>query len=231
MNFRIIYSVAFVSLLLISCGGGSGSEDVAPTPPAKASLIFPEENSECNEGTKISDTQSSVNFDWSDAQNATSYEITIKNLTTGISSKHTSNTSTKAITINRATPYSWYVVSKNDAGETATSSTWKFYNAGDAESSHAPFPADLVKPTMGTSFDNTISSVTLEWLGSDIDNDIKQYTILMDSTTPPTNTISTITSTTLNVNVSSNTIYYWRVITEDNKGNSSSSQIFEFRIK
>ncbi|CAL2101107.1 conserved protein of unknown function [Tenacibaculum sp. 190130A14a] len=231
MNFRILYNLVFVSVLFISCGGGGGSDDVAPTPPSKATLIFPEENSECNEGTQVSATQTTVNFDWSDATNATNYEITIKNLTTGTSVKHTSSTSNKAITINRATPYSWFVVSKNDGSETATSNTWKFYNAGDAESSHAPFPADLVKPTMGSSFNSTTTSVVLEWTGSDIDNDLKQYSILMNTTSPPTTALNTTSSNSLEVNVSTNNTYYWRVITEDEKGNTSTSEIFQFKIK
>lgn len=232
MNFKIIYRILFVSSLFISCGGGSNnSDDVTPTPPSKALLIFPEENSECNEGSIISSTQSNVNFDWSDAQNTISYEITIKNLTTGVSTKHTSNSSNKQITINRATPYSWYVVSKNDGTETATSSVWKFYNAGEPESSHAPFPADLVKPAMGTNISSGTSSVDLEWSGNDVDNDIKEYRVLMNTTSPPTNIIGTTSSSTLSVNVETNNTYYWRIITEDEKGNTSRSEVFEFKIK
>ncbi|WP_299109733.1 hypothetical protein [uncultured Tenacibaculum sp.] len=230
MNLKTIYSLVFVSSLFISCGGG-GSTEVAPTPPGQATLIFPEQNSECNEGTKISDTESSVVFDWSDAQNASSYEVTLKNLSTGTTSKHTSTSSEKAITINRATPYSWFVVSKNDGGQTSTSSTWKFYNAGEAVSSHIPFPADLVKPAMGTSFESSTTTVTLEWSGEDIDNDIKDYTILMSTTTPPTNTLNTTSATSIEATVSTKNTYYWRVVTTDNEGNTSNSEIFEFKIK
>ena len=124
------------------------------------------------------------------------------------------------ITINRATPYSWYVVSKNSGTQTAESATWKFYNAGLPVASHAPFPADVVNPTMGANLSST-TTVALEWAGSDVDNDIVEYMVYLSTTNPPANNIGSTTSTTLNANVSSNNTYYWKVITKDSQGNTS----------
>lgn len=231
MNFRNIYIVIFSGLLLSSCGGGSTStEELPPATPSKATLIFPEQNSECNEGSILSDTQSSVTFNWSDASNTTNYELFLKNLTTGTTTTHTSGTSEKIITINRGTPYSWYVVSKNTGTQTSQSTVWKFYNAGTPVTSHAPFPADVVNPSMGTNFTSTTTSVILEWSGSDVDNDISKYTVLLNTTNPPTDTIGTTTATTLDTNVNANTTYYWRIITEDSQGNTSTSEIFQFKV-
>lgn len=229
MKYQYIYIVLFLSLY-ISCGGGSNSpEELPPTPPAKATLAFPLQNSECNEGTILSDTQSAVTFNWSDAQNTTNYEVYLKNLSTGNTSTHTSSTSEKMITLNRATPYSWYVVSKNSGTQTAQSATWKFYNAGLPVASHAPFPADVVNPTMGANLSST-TIIALEWAGSDVDNDIDEYMIYLSTTNPPTNNIGSTTSTTLNANVTSNNTYYWKIITEDSKGNTSTSEIFQFKV-
>ncbi|WP_299158514.1 hypothetical protein [uncultured Tenacibaculum sp.] len=230
MTFRNIYIVLFSSIILTSCGGGGGAEDIPPAAPTKATLVFPEQNSECNEGTIISDVQSSVTFNWSDATNTTNYEIFVKNLDSDVTSTYTSSTSEKIITINRGTPYSWYVVSKNTGTQVAQSSTWKFYNAGKPVSSHAPFPADIVSPTMGANLSNTTTSVNLKWTGSDVDNDISKYTILLNTTSPPTTDIGNTTTTALDTNVSSGNTYYWKVITEDSQGNTSSSEIFQFKV-
>ncbi|MCF2875125.1 MULTISPECIES: hypothetical protein [unclassified Tenacibaculum] len=230
MTFRNIYFILFSGLILTSCGGGSSAEDIPPAAPTKATLVFPEQNSECNEGTIISDTKSSVTFNWSDATNTTNYEIFVKNLDTDVTSTYTSSDSEKIITINRGTPYSWYVVSKNSGTQIAQSDTWKFYNAGQPVSSHAPFPADLVSPAMGANLSNSTTSVNLKWTGSDVDNDISKYTIQLNTTSPPTSSIGTVTTTSLDTNVSSNTTYYWRVITEDSKGNTSTSEIFQFKV-
>ncbi|NOY47023.1 MAG: hypothetical protein GXO84_02200, partial [Chlorobi bacterium] len=137
----------------------------------------------------------------------------------------------KAITINKATPYSWYVISKSLTEiETAQSAIWKFYNAGDPVESFAPFPADLIAPTMGANL-NGITTVTLEWSGSDIDNDITGYDVFIDTTSPPTTQLgSNQTETTIDATVVAGNVYYWRVITTDSQGNNSESEIFSFRV-
>ena len=57
--------------MMISCGGdgdeGGGNSDPEPDPvpdPVAATLIFPDNNTECNEGEIISETQSRVLFQW-----------------------------------------------------------------------------------------------------------------------------------------------------------------------
>ena len=131
----------------------------------------------------------------------------------------------------RGTPYSWYVVSENSGTITANSATWKFYNAGEAVSSYAPFPAELKSPIYDQKLDNATTNVTLEWTGEDVDNDIKDYTILFGTDTNPTTEASTTSNNTLTVIVASGNSYYWRVITKDKKNNSSESQIFKFKIE
>jgi len=231
MNYRNLYIIAILSVFNISCGGGSKDTDDMPVAaPAKATLVFPEANSECNEGTNITDTQSTVLFNWSDAENTTNYQVFVKNLDTNTTENFTSSISEKSITINRGTPYSWYVVSKNTGTETAQSSTFKFYNAGRPTTSHSPFPAELVSPNMGANLATT-TSVTLQWKGSDVDNDIDNYTILTGTTKPPTNSEGETTSESIDFTVTADTVYYWQVVTKDTQGNISNSEIFEFKVK
>lgn len=232
--YLIVVSICFPFIFGCSSGGGDnpnpGPDPVIIDPPGAASLIFPNENSECNEGTNATSTESDVTFDWNDATNTDSYQLYLKNLDTQTSSNYTSSNSQLTLTILRGTPYSWYVVSKNSGTKTAQSTTWKFYNAGDAVSSHAPFPAELVSPDMGISLSASTNSVILQWKGSDIDNDIVSYDALFGTANPPTNNQGTTTETNVSVNVTSGTTYYWRILTTDSQNNTSESEVFQFKI-
>ena len=229
LNFILIL------LLCFNCSKSSddGTTPVAPViePPTASSLTFPDNNQECNQGVDVNATQSSVTFKWGASANTDSYDVKLKDLDAGTTTTHNSSTNELAITLKKATPYSWSVISKSTSTtETAQSNTWKFYNAGDAVQSYAPFPADLVAPTMGANLSG-VTSVTLEWAGSDIDNDITGYEIYIDTATPPTVQIGAAqTATTIDATVAAGNVYYWRVITTDAEGNNSQSEIFEFRV-
>ncbi len=220
-------SILFILLLLLNC---SKDNDDKITGPSAAALIFPDNNQECNQGTSINATLSSVTFTWTASTNADTYDIIIKNLETGASNTETSITTEKAITINKGTAYSWYVISKNtDTGETTQSQTWKFYNAGDSIEFYTPFPAELVSPAMGSSLTG-ITSQTLSWQGSDIDNDIANYDVYFGTVNPPTDLEGNTAAMTMDVTVSAGNTYYWRVVTIDNEGNTSQSEVFQFKI-
>ena len=157
--------------------------------------------------------------------------VVLKNLNTQSTTSHSSLTNELAIAIQKGTPYSWYVISeKIDVIETAQSETWKFYNAGNPIASYAPFPADLVSPAMGSSLTG-VTTQTLSWLGSDIDNDIVSYDVYFDTSNPPTSFEGNTASTAINVSVAAVNTYYWRVITKDSQGNNSQSEIFQFKVK
>ncbi len=217
---------------LFACGGsgesGGGEETVVN--PKAASLIFPLENSECNEGTIISDTQSKVLFEWNQAEDTDSYTLVIKNLLDNTTRNINTNATSKEENILRGVPYSWHVISKAIGNSnTANSSTWKFYNAGAAVENYAPFPAELVSPTMGGL---ATTSTSLKWNGSDVDNDIESYDVYLDQANPPTVLHGNTTSSSMNgLSLDANTVYYWRIISKDSHGNSSQSPVFEFRTQ
>lgn len=232
MKKSYIYLIAGIICFpcVFNCGGGGGDDPIVIDPPGAASLIFPNENSECTEGSNFTSTESDVTFDWSDATNTDSYQLYVKNLDTQITTNYSSTSSQLTLTILRGTPYSWYVVSKNTGTKTAQSATWKFYNAGEAVTSYAPFPAEVMAPTMGTSLAASTSSVSLQWSGSDVDNDIVNYDVLFGTASIPTNNMGSTTSTNFSVNVASGNTYYWRIITTDSQNNTSESEIFQFKI-
>ncbi|MGB5418789.1 hypothetical protein [Algibacter sp.] len=231
--FKFLMFGSFLSLAVFNCSGSSSDDNPDPKvidPPAAASLSFPNQNSECTEGSNFTSTESDVTFDWSDALNAETYDLVLKNLETQTTSNYSSSSSQLTIKVLRATPYSWFIISKNSGTETAQSPTWKFYNAGEAATAYAPFPAELVNPSMGTSLSSVTMSVSLQWSGTDVDSDIKEYDILFGTVNPPENNQGTVESMSLSVNVTSGNTYYWRVITKDSQNNNSESEIFQFKI-
>lgn len=219
--------------LLFACKGKK-SDPVPATPPApsKAILFLPAQNEVCATGENPTATQSTVLFDWSDAANADSYVLALKNLLTGIVSEQNSSVSNLKITIPRGTPFSWSVTSKSSKSTvTAVTDSWKFYNSGVGQLSYAPFPATLTYPTNGQVITVTGTSVTLTWAGADADNDITGYDIYYGKTSAPTLlTSNKADNLSLSVAVTPNTIFYWRIVTKDTKGNTSDSGVYQFKV-
>ncbi|UOB16196.1 hypothetical protein [Abyssalbus ytuae] len=214
--------IIIFSFLLLSCSNG----DDGPPSPAAASLISPENNSECTTGTDVNDSQSSVTFHWNAANNTDSYEITITNLITNSSVNLKSSATSVETVLDKSVPYSWFVTSIGSSNQTAQSETWKFMNAGGTIS-YAPFPADLISPASEAVI--TGASVNFSWEGSDVDNDIVGYDLLLDTTNPPSNVVmSDITEQSVSVSSLTAGVYYWRVITSDEEGNASKSVIYQF---
>lgn len=218
---------------LFSCGG---SKDPVPEEeieqienPVAPSLIFPENNTECQEGTIISDTQSQVVFQWNTSEHTDIYEVHLENLDNATQYMHLSNTNELLMVLERGTSYRWSVVSKSDlTDETAESETWKFYNAGAGVVNHAPFPADLVSPANGQTITTVAGSVLLDWEATDIDGDIVSYEIFLGTDNPPDTTVGTTSETEINVDVVANSTFYWFVQVADSVGNTSKSDVFSF---
>lgn len=231
-KFRKIIPLLIVAIgLVISCNNDDEDKIAAITeePPTAATLLFPENNSECNEGIIISETETDVMFKWLEATNASSYILQITNLNSGNSRNISTTTNEFLIRILRGIPYSWSIKSKNgNSTMTAESEVWKFYNAGLPEQSYPPFPAEAMSPKIGSSIEE--GSIELQWQATDIDNDIDSYKVLLDTNNPPITEVGNVDINNLNVSVYSGFVYYWKVITFDTLGNSSDSQIFEFRV-
>lgn len=217
-----------MALLAFSCGdsdeGGGGN-------PAQAALIAPINNSECLTGAPVSATQSSVTFEWNASENTDSYFLYVKNLATGTTSQFNAGTSvTHQVTLQKGTPYSWYVSSRKEGRTSAASPTWKFYNAAESVTNYAPFPAEVVHPQMSSTFAG--ATVDLQWTADDLENDIENFKVYFGTAQNPTTLFSTTTQPQVqNVAVASGNNYYWKVVTTDTQGNSSTSQTFQFRVQ
>ncbi|NAY92632.1 hypothetical protein GTQ34_11950 [Muricauda sp. JGD-17] len=216
-------------LLLASCGGN----DDPPPAPGGASLVFPEENSECTTGTSVNENLSQVTFEWSASTNTDSYTLSAVNLDTNVPQTISTAATSASLSIAKGTPFSWSVTSRNSKSEqVASSETWLFYNAG-TQTSYAPFPAQLVSPISGSTVQKDIANeVLLRWSGADVDNDIDAFQIFFSDQNPPQTEAGSTSASVMElaVSVTSNTVYYWRVITTDSQGNTSDSGVFEFKV-
>lgn len=227
-------------LILMSCSGGGdggdGGDGGTPTPPptpqpVAATLIFPDNNSTCVEGQVVSESNNRITFQWNEAQNTDSYTLVVKNLNTNQEINQSANTNQAAVTLDRGTPYQWYVISKaQGTTSTASSATWKFFNAGEGITNYAPFPADAVYPARGARI-QTSGTITLEWAGADVDDDISGYEVYLDTTADLSVEPVNSAESTLEVTVTSGQNYFWKVVTVDSAGNSSISEVFEFSVQ
>jgi len=219
----------FILALLVSCGGDDGP----PPAPEGATLVFPEENSECTTGTDINQTSSQVTFRWMASNNTENYTLSVTNLNTNVPQNITTESTSASLTITKGAPYAWSVTSRNtNSDQVASSPTWLFYNAG-SQTTYAPFPAQLTHPLSGATVQMDIANeVLLEWSGADVDNDIESFEVLFSETNPPTTSVGITNASTMEipVGVESGMVYYWRVVTTDQEGNTSISGVFDFRV-
>lgn len=231
-NLKIL-SLLALSLVFTGCPGGNddGLDPTNPSEAGSATLVFPENNKECTEGVIQSDLKSVVTFQWEEAVNTDSYEVSYRNLETGNSQTVNSNTNEAAITLDRGAPYEWFVVSKKTGSDLSPkSATWRFYNQGPGVENYAPFPAVAVNPTRGQTV-TSAGSLMLEWEGNDVDNDIEEYELLFGTDANPVSILGTTAQTSIEVSVTSGQTYYWRVFTKDAQGSISQSEIFDFVVQ
>lgn len=219
-------------LLMLVLGMFACKKNKPVPPPTKAVLSFPNNNEACTTGTIISTTQSTVVFKWHSAENTENYDLNIKNLESGVSTIQNTTQTELEVTLSRNTPYSWYIVSKSsNVSTTAQSDIWKFYNSGPGTISYTPFPAEIIAPKLGQNVTTTSGKITLDWNGSDVDGDISSYDVYFGTASPPVLFKINLTESILNdISVTSNTVYYWKIITKDSQGNTSDSGVYQFKV-
>lgn len=226
--------------------GTGGTPPTFPQPevilPTITTLEFPNNNQICTEAKDLTpQNTNTIEFRWTgnaSMANPVNYEVilsdednkTVRNLNT------LQNTPNVVFDIDGLRPggaYKWQVIaSKEGINKTDTSEEFFFFNAGIAQSSYAPVPAIAITPTKNQVFPIGTTQVTLEWVGNDQDNDITEYVLTYGPlNTPPTQETFTNNSTSKTINVNSNTIYTWKVVTQDAIGNTSTSSEFKFAVQ
>jgi len=224
MRYFLIISL----VLLAACNRNKG-----PKNPGTATLEYPLQNSECSTGEDINDTTSRIEFRWKQANDTETYQLQVINLNSSITQTINTEALSARLTLEKGALYSWSITTKNsEVNQTTESDTWRFYNAG-AQTTYAPFPAEIIEPTSGsTVFKDVNNDVLLDWSGADVDDDISEYNVYFSLTNPPEALLATLDkdNTSINTSVASNTVYFWRVVTTDEEGNSSDSGVYEFKV-
>jgi len=216
-------------ILHIGCKRDLDLLQVVLSPPSKVELVFPENNSECTAGIIISQTESEVVFDWSDANFGDGYIVHLTNLSTNQEQVFESESSSLPIIMQRGTPYQWYVETfLIDSNQVTSSNVESFYNAGPGIQSFIPFPASAVFPRNGELVDSSMGTITMEWESSDLDEDVVEYDLYFDVNQDPVLFSQGLQTNSTNIDIDSDEIYFWKVITRDARGNESSSRVFSF---
>ncbi|MDF4201805.1 hypothetical protein PXD56_02485 [Maribacter sp. SA7] len=225
---RFLVAVLCLFMAVTSCKKKS-----AANPPEAVFLVFPEENSECTTGVSLGEETSQVEFRWNLADNTETYELRVTNIATGTVQTIVTASSSAKLPLAKGEQFSWFVRSRNsEIDETVSSQEWYFYNAG-SRSTFAPFPATIIAPASSDNvFKDINNEVELSWSASDLDDDIASCEVYFSVETPPIDLIRELSSTVTSVKVSvtSDTVYYWKVIVIDQEGNRSDTGVYSFKV-
>lgn len=140
-----------------------------------------------------------------------------------------------------------YIISDVPAGEYTVTASKGEYNSGsvtitiiagrattaDIHLSHVagnnpPNSPSLLSPADGST--NQTTTLTLSWNCTDPDGDPLKYDIYFGKTTPPSSLVfaNQDATTLLRSGLDTNVAYYWQVVAKDNRGASTSGNVWQF---
>jgi hypothetical protein len=226
------YLIPFMFSAMMYMAGCSG-DDVTP-PPGAVALVSPAGSEVCVKGKTTSGTTTSmVAFSWKAAEGAENYRVDITNLNTQAKVSQTVKGVTFSTALDVNAYYSWQITALNGGGE-SSSDAFGFYLSGTPDSNYAPFPAELISPAMDALLNaggESALSVTFQWMGTDLDNDVAGYLFYLDQTDASTQVGSLLTSGSVTHSLDRGKTYFWKVVTTDKAGNSSTSAVASFAIQ
>lgn len=219
--------LSIVSILFISCGDDSGSEDknAAPTVPV---IISPVDNKLC--------VNNAVDFEWEESTDKNNDEITYlmeiakDNQFTQIVETAEGTYNSHSIELEKNTAYYWRIKATDNQGlSSAYTSVYKFYTAGEAVVNHLPFSPGLIAPEINSVLSTT--TATLEWNAADVDEtDDLSYDVYFGTVNPPTEKIiENNTAKNIDVTLVPAKEYFWKVVVKDGKGGETVGQIWRFK--
>ena len=218
-----------ILIALVNCSSDSDLIDLL-VPTTIINLTFPENLTECTEGTLVSETESELTFLWEGIDRVQTYKMTLKDLNTSNIKEFESDEPQLNVILKRATPYSWSISASSNPNK-IRSETWSFYNEGPGSESFVPSPAIAISPASGASISVTSTTVNLRWNAEDLDNDIVGYNLYFEEDNDPALFESNLESDQfLAIPVAAGKTYYWKVVTKDSQGNESVSPIFSFTV-
>ena len=221
-RFQKIASIV-IAVLLCTCSKPS-------IPEPEAVLLTTPENSNTCVPLSTTARQGTINFGWEEAQNTDSYEVFVRNNITQIEKRKSADLTSTTITLERGAPYSWWVISSSEASPVDTKSeVWTFYLEALQQENFLPFSAQLNAPWDDQVIVLSSGYVNLQWTGSDLDDDIAYYQVYIgtDATQMRLVQDNQVTSSYAAI-LDIGQTYFWQIITIDQRGNKSQSEIRSF---
>jgi len=214
----------FVLLVFTSC---SKEKVYDPSPVA---LLYPTNNNICLDSDKNLTLFSNINFVWKISENTDSYELVVQNQINSEQTNYNTSFSNFQVSLKKGTPYSWWVNALSKSSLVIEKSqVWSFYLEGESQLSYLPFPAEIISPKNKSKVKLSSNRLSLNWKGSDLDNDILKYSLKIGLSELELYTIhEDIIDSSIQLSLKVNTLYYWQIITIDKQGNNSFSQIYSF---
>ncbi|WP_405410638.1 hypothetical protein [Maribacter sp. Asnod1-A12] len=220
---KLAIKLILVGLLVASCGGSDDSNNNPPEETEKElgafNLVFPENNLICTEGEDNGTDGVSIELQWSASTNATSYELEITNQENNSTDKRTITTTSFAVGLPKGTQFSWSVTAILGS-KTLTSDSWNFYSEGTSTENFAPFPAEI------SVSDNGDGSVSVSWIGEDLDDDLSTYDVYIGTSGNLELILENTTNINTNYNITAGEQYIARVVSKDSNNNTSTSETY-----
>ena len=219
-----------VSLALYGCSGGSGDDNPNPLAPKNNAptvpiLVYPTNNLLCI--SNILEFEWNTSFDTDGDAISYKIEIAKDNHFSQIAYNSNLSTTKKTFTLEKGIAYYWRVQAIDSKKESSNYSTvFNLFTEGIGVSNHLPFTPQLVKPILNST--ETFGDVTLEWLGSDTDNDRLTFDVYLGTSNPLSLVSENQNTQNFVVNTIASTTYYWKVVVKDNKGGVAIGQIWKF---
>jgi len=224
-----IYILLISSLVLISCSNDDGNDpqiDLSNLDPSIPSLIFPTNNLVC--------TNFNLEFDWNAATDGDNDSITYvidiatnSNFGTILFTAVTSAT-LRTFTLEKGTTYYWRVKARDSEGnESEYSPTQTFFTEPDAGVNTIPSVPELISPPLGDRL--SAATITLDWDAKDTEDDALSYDLYFGDTNPPVLFAGNMDMSSIDVPVSSDTVYYWRIVVKDSNQSATLGQVWNFR--
>jgi hypothetical protein len=134
-----------------------------------------------------------------------------------------------ALTLEKNKAYYWKVRAVD--GERTTSDfseTFQFYTEGVGVTNHLPFAPLLIAPLMDADVD--AASAMLEWNAKDVDGDALTFDVYFGTENPPTTMVGEQQSeTSVEVDLTSGTTYFWKVAVTDAHGEKTIGAVWSFK--
>ena len=223
---------SFLSLFVLASCSKENSRNFGA--PESAVLLQPAANEACTNGKIVTNETSIISFKWNASDRTEKYELHINNLEKSTELTLETTSTSMEVPLESNQPYSWYIISRSSRNSAeGRSETRRFYNSGEGKTSYAPFPAEIVAPFMGQILSNTNGKVSLDWTGSDADNDLSAYDVYFGTGSNDLAPLKTALTESIltDVEVQPGNTYFWKIISRDLKGNTASSGVYQFDVK